>query len=148
MDKKDARIEALYRRSSERLISDSSLRDSLDDAQARELLDWGLEQMRASAEKAGEMPEAEAEAFMESELQRVRRVMRRANGLMETSSGGGEGMYLAVLQFVEELQELDKPTVQLQNLKTLEKWAVKGGELQRPVVFSQLMELLRPKREE
>lgn len=79
----DTLVERLVRRGSEQLLSDSSLRDALDDEQAQQLLDWGLDQVRASAEQVCHLPPEDAQARIDEKVHALRRRMQRANRLLD-----------------------------------------------------------------
>jgi len=148
MDEETARIEDLYQHGSEQLLSDSSLRDALDDDQAQQLLDWGMAQLRASAEKAREFPAAQAEIVIADTVQSLRRVMQQANRLVERAPQGAEDIYVAVLRFVEGLNELDEHTIRLEDLMILEQLALQRDNLERSTVFSRLMAVINGEEEE
>ncbi|HZD10333.1 MAG TPA: hypothetical protein VE553_03245 [Candidatus Binatia bacterium] len=148
MDESTTSFEALYRRASDRLVSDSSLRDALDDDQAQRLLDWGLAQVRNSAEKARKLPAAQARAAMESAVQSVRNVMQQTNRLVEQVTQGNDDMYVAVLKLVEALYELDDSTILLRDLMSLEDLARNRSDFDRQAIFSHLMSLIGGEEEE
>lgn len=79
----DSFAEALYRRGSEQLLSDSSVRDALSDEQAQQLLDWGLSRLRARARELSRLPAEEARLHMDQEVHALRRRMQEANRLIE-----------------------------------------------------------------
>lgn len=79
----DSFAESLYRRGSDRLLSDSSVRDALNDEQARQLLDWALAQLRARAEALSHLPAEEARSLIDDKVHALRRRMQQANQLIE-----------------------------------------------------------------
>ncbi len=79
----DSVAEALYRRGSDQLLSDSSVRDALDDEQAQQLLDWGLARLRAAALELRHLPTEEARSLMDEKVRTLRRHMQQANRLVE-----------------------------------------------------------------
>ncbi|MFW6068666.1 MAG: hypothetical protein ACOC9E_03700 [Chloroflexota bacterium] len=79
----DSVAKALYRRGSDQLLSDSSVRDALDDEQAQQLLDWGLARLRAEAQELRHLPTEEAQARIDEKIQTLRRRMQQANRLIE-----------------------------------------------------------------
>ncbi len=70
------------RRLAERLIEDESLRDGLTDAEAKRMLDWGLQQARRAAANTVDLSEEEAALELERKSDRLRSTMRRVNHLM------------------------------------------------------------------
>lgn len=148
MDEKTERIQALYRRASEELISDSSLRDALDDDQAGQLLQWALAQVRARAEVAADLPPIEGEAALTDAVRSVRRVMRRVNRLVEKGAQGSNDMYVAVLQFAEALHDFDLHALPTKDVNTLQQLAQNPRDLSGREVFSRLIELINPGEEE
>lgn len=79
----DSFAEGLYRRGSDQLLSDSSVRDALNDEQAQQLLDWGLSRLRARARELSHLPSEEAQLHMDREVHALRRRMLEANRLIE-----------------------------------------------------------------
>lgn len=79
----DSVAEALYRRGSEQLLSDSSVRDALDDEQAQQLLDWSLARLRAAAQDLRHLPTEEAQSLVDGKVQTLRQRMQQANRLIE-----------------------------------------------------------------
>ncbi len=147
MDHKAVNIENLWRRGSERLIADSSLRDALDDAQAQQLLDWALGRLRASLETTRELSADEAERVLEQTVGDIRAAMRRLNQLLDSSARGEAETYVAVLQFVEALHRLGAPPQSQAALLALEELAAQPQAAASGAVFPQLMRLLRQDEE-
>lgn len=79
----DSVAAALYRRGSEQLLSDSSVRDALDDVQAQQLLDWGLTRLRVAALELRNLPAEEARSLIDEKIQALRQRMQQANRLLE-----------------------------------------------------------------
>lgn len=79
----DSFAEDLYRRGSDQLLSDSSVRDALDDEQAQQLLEWGLAQLRARVGELRDLPSEEARLRMDEEVHALRRRMQEANRFIE-----------------------------------------------------------------
>jgi len=70
------------RRWAELLMEDSSLRDNLDDAQAKQLLDWGLAQIKATAVATSTMSDDEAQTRLEKDGTAVKLIMQGVNDLI------------------------------------------------------------------
>lgn len=66
----------------EQIVGDASLTDELDDAQAQQLLAWGIAQARRLAQHTAEMETPRAEGYLEAQAQALRYLMRRINRLM------------------------------------------------------------------
>lgn len=144
MDEMEARIEALYRDGSERLLGDSSLRDALDDDQAQQLLDWGLARLLAHAGALAALPPEQAQPAFDRAVQKVRHMMRQVNETVARRAQGSTDLYVAVLRFVEALQEIAPHRMQAAELVTLEKMAQNEGDLTPRQIFDELMKLINP----
>lgn len=70
------------RRWAELLMEDSSLRDNLDDDQAKQLLDWGLAQIKATAVATAAMSDDEAQTKLEKDGTAVKLIMKGVNDLI------------------------------------------------------------------
>lgn len=75
------------RQAAEILVSDSSLRDNLTDAQAQQLLEWGTAHARETAERTARFADEDALPLIEAKVDQVRDVMRRVNRLIGSSVG-------------------------------------------------------------
>lgn len=84
-------------RAVERILGDVSLTDYLDDAQGHSLLDWGAKLARWQVVQTAVMSAEQAEAFIDEQVQAVRKVIRRINRLV------GELPELAVDEIAERL---------------------------------------------
>jgi hypothetical protein len=78
------------RRAAERLLDNSSLRDALTDDQGKQLLDWGLAQTDAAAERTAKLPDAEADPALEDHVTAVSDVMRQVNRLVAVWPSAGD----------------------------------------------------------
>lgn len=74
------------RRLSEQLLDDSSLTQDLDDAVARQLLDWSVRVAAQLCVRAGRMDSAAAEEYLERTAGKLRRVVRRISSLCGTGA--------------------------------------------------------------
>ena len=90
-------IQARVDHALEQLADNHSLRDELDDAQARELLAWATGRLRAAAVQAAAAPDPDA--AMEDQVLQIARIMRQVNGLAPTL------VYLVEDELAEELLE-------------------------------------------
>ncbi len=68
----------------EQLLENSSLRDHLTDEQATVLLDWGLAQIKATAQKTAHLPDEDAQPVLEKVGTAVSLIMQGVNDLMGT----------------------------------------------------------------
>lgn len=129
-DRRNRRI--LRRRAqmyAEQLMENSSLRDNLDDEQAKQLLDWGLAQVKESAKKTAVLPEDDAQPIMEKEATAVRLIMQGINDLV-----GSVGQPLA-FDIID-----DTMTRVLKNLRWLTEEAPSTEQLQAVAGFNQARE--------
>ena len=70
------------RRWAELLMEDSSLRDNLNDDQAKQLLDWGLAQIKATAVTTAALSDDEAQTKLEKDGTAVKLIMKGVNDLI------------------------------------------------------------------
>ncbi len=97
----------------ERLYENEGLRDSLDDEQAKRLLDWGMKQLTAAAYQTLTLDDIQATERMEDTWLVVSRVIRQANtltALLPTVVDDGEAGIL-VDAFAGSVSELTGQTV-------------------------------------
>jgi hypothetical protein len=78
------------RRAAERLLDNSTLRDALSDDQGKQLLDWGLAQTDAAAERTAKLPDAEADPVLDDQVTAVSDVMRQVNRLVAAGPSADE----------------------------------------------------------
>jgi hypothetical protein len=76
------RLRKRQRRAAERLLDNSSLRDALTDEQGKQLLDWGLAQTDAAAQRTAKLPDAEADPALDDHVTAISDVMRQVNRLV------------------------------------------------------------------
>ena len=84
------KINRRYRRAAERLAENSSLRDELDDDQAKRLLDWGSGYLKKVANDTAELADNDAENILEAQTERVTGVMRQVNRLTRAVTAGDQ----------------------------------------------------------
>lgn len=75
------KVNRRYRRAAERLWENSSLRDELNDDQAKRMLDWGSAYLKDMVEETAGLPDEEAENILQTQTERVSEMMRQVNGL-------------------------------------------------------------------
>jgi uncharacterized protein (TIGR00730 family) len=95
-------LEDRVRRAAERLLENSSLTDDLNDPEANQLLNWGLEVSRRLVEKTAEMDDEQAEEFLYGPQKNLRRVMRRINKLIAEANADDSTPAAETLQGILE----------------------------------------------
>ncbi len=78
---KNKKARQRYRRAAERLTENSSLRDELDDEQAKQVLDLGNAYLKRVADETADLTDREADNIVEAQTERVSRVIRQVNQL-------------------------------------------------------------------
>jgi hypothetical protein len=78
-----AHIRHRLRRSADILVDDAGLRSNLTDAQAKQLLDWGLGHVKRMAQQTARLSDEDAYPALEEMVTTVRRIMRLVNRLMK-----------------------------------------------------------------
>lgn len=76
-------IRRRLRRTAEVLVDDAGLRSNLTDAQAELLLDWGVAQVRETAQQTAPLSDEDAYPVLEAKVASVRQIMRLVNRLMK-----------------------------------------------------------------
>ena len=125
----------------ERLYENEGLRDSLDDDQAKRLLDWGMKQLTAAAYQTLTLDDIQATERMEDTWLVVSRVIRQANtltALLPSVVDDGEAGIL-VDAFAGSVSELTGQTVDYEWIEGL----VEGrGSMDAAATFDQLLSIL------
>lgn len=76
------RVQQRLRLIAEPLLTNSTLRDELDDAQAQALYDWALHVLEETAVSTADLPDTEAEPILEEKGTAVQLIMRLINELV------------------------------------------------------------------
>ncbi|GAB4276029.1 MAG: hypothetical protein Kow0080_25890 [Candidatus Promineifilaceae bacterium] len=67
---------------SEQLLGDSRLRNNLTDAQASQLFDWALAQIRKLTERTAFLPEEDASPVIDQQFAAIRTIVKLVNEIM------------------------------------------------------------------
>jgi hypothetical protein len=94
------KVNRRYRRAAERIWENSSLRDELNDDQARRLLDWGSLYLKKVAGKTAGLTDDDADQMVEDQTIQVSNVIRQVNQLARGMTSGDPQ------EFSERLQAL------------------------------------------
>lgn len=141
-----------FQKLQERLVSDSSLRDGLTDEQARQLLQWGLAQLRREAQRAAALPADEVRSHLEKQVAAIRQVMRRASRMVDGLAGvTEEARREHLLRFLEGLRDTGDEVLQVEELAALERRVLDQEAPDSEAVFGHLMSVMRavaPEEEE
>ncbi|MFZ0545080.1 MAG: hypothetical protein WAM60_06565 [Candidatus Promineifilaceae bacterium] len=134
------KISRRYRRAAERLVENSSLRDELNDEQAKRLLDWGSSYLKKVVNKTADLADEDAENILEAQTERVSGVMRQVNRLTRAITSGDQpalAEHLKALKgHLDGLQNTADP-----NAIDVEQWlASSNGD--RTQLFEALMALI------
>jgi len=70
------------------ITEDMSLTEDMDDAEAMTLLDWGSTMARRLTLYTVEMQEEDADSFLEDQIYRLRKTIRRINSFIGSKLGG------------------------------------------------------------
>lgn len=70
------------------ITEDMSLTEDMDDAEAMTLLDWGSTMARRLTLHTVEMPEEDADTYLEDQIYRLRRTIRRINSFIGSKTVG------------------------------------------------------------
>lgn len=125
----------------ERLYENEGLRDSLDDEQAKRLLDWGMKQLTAAAYQTLTLDDVQATERMEDTWLVVSRVIRQANTLtamLPTVADDGEAGIL-VDAFAGSVSEL---TGQAVDYEWIDGFVDGRGEMDAAATFERLLSIL------
>jgi len=125
----------------ERLYENEGLRDSLDDDQAKRLLDWGMKQLTAAAYQTLTLDDIQANERMEDTWLTLSRVIRQTNtftAMLPTVVDDGEAGVL-VDAFAGSVSEL---TGQAVDYDWIEGLVEKRGEMDAAATFDHLMSIL------
>lgn len=133
-----------YREAGEPLTEDSSVRDALVDAEAQQLLNWGLKQVEQEVDRTLDLEDEKARAHLESFSGRVRAVMRQVNDLMAKLPESSDATaWEALLLLTQRLQALypGSPT-HSQSMREAFDLAQKRHTLDRDQLFKEIMDIL------
>lgn len=132
----------------EQLMENSSLRDNLTDEQAKQLLNWGLAQIKQSAANTSRLPDEDAQPLIEKDATAVRLIMQGVNDLI---GGVGQPVEFDIID--------DTMTRLLKNLRWLTGQKAAPEQLQavadfnkareaqdKDAAFASLMKLLSPEQ--
>ncbi|MBN1993941.1 MAG: hypothetical protein JW953_14675 [Anaerolineae bacterium] len=104
--KKKSGLEELARRinrAAESILENEQLTADLDDAAAKELLNWGIAWAKLIAQRTGDLDDSKAQAAMSPQLQATRRLMRAVNKwVVNQQEGDTEGSAAALAQIIEQ----------------------------------------------
>lgn len=140
------KVNRRYRRAAENIWENSSLRDELNDEQARRLLDWGTVYLKNAASETADLPDEDAENLLESKTQEISGVIRQVNKLTGAAANSDQQEISrrleALRHSIDHLKESTDPMiVKKKEWDTVsEKAAYSEGEGAQ--IFDQLMNLL------
>lgn len=97
--------QALEQEAAESILGDASLRDELTDAEAKPLIDWGLNNVAALARQVASQSMAET---LRATVTDMRRLMKRINRLVGHRAQGGDAE-----QMRKDLRRLGKVSAEL-----------------------------------
>jgi len=124
----------------ERIMTDTRLRGSLTDEQAKQLLGWGVAQLNQVALKTEGLDDASAETMMDEQMSAVTRILRYANKLTEPHNLGNpeEEAWLteSFQSSLAQWQGYPVGTMLTQQLAS----CLRTGD--RDIIFQQLMDML------
>ncbi len=101
------KVRRRLRRTAEVLVDDSGLRSNLTDTQAKQLLDWGLAHVQATAAQTADLSDDDAYPIIEDTVSGVREVMRLVNRLQATTAlMPGETVTGQMSRLLEALQKI------------------------------------------
>lgn len=145
-ESENRKVNRRYRRAAERIWENSSLRDDLDDDQAKRLLDWGTVYLKNAANETAELPDEDAENLLETKTEQVSGVIRQVNRLTGAVANKDQQ------QISDHLEDLRHKVDHLTDFPTLtsevmERWdtAIAEGTISKAdsaQIFEQLMNLL------
>jgi hypothetical protein len=145
-DSENRKVNRRYRRAAERIWENSSLRDELDDEQARRLLDWGSIYLKNAASETAELPDEDAENLLQAKTERVSGVIRQVNKLTGAVANSDQQEITQRLEALrhsfDHLKDIADPLV-----KNREEWEAAFSEaassdVDSAQIFKQLMTLL------
>lgn len=139
------KINSRYKRAAERLWENSSLRDDLNDDQAKRLLNWGSDYLKRVANKTAELPDDEAGNLLEVQTDRVGGVLRQVNRLAEAVRSEDDQQVTEQIKVLRENLE-DLSGVAADFSTNVEEWAA-SPEKETDRVLEHLMNLLKGEKE-
>lgn len=133
-------IKRRYRRAAERIYENSSLRDELNDEQAKRLLDWGNSYLKKVADETAELADEDAETVLDEKTEQVSNVMRQVNQLTKSVAVGDSQEMSAQLRAlrkgIDGLKDVSgDSSAELEQVTDL-------SEAERSQVFESLMSVL------
>lgn len=146
--KLDTRARSRLRHAAELLAADSSLRDNLSDAQAKQLLDWGLAHAEEAANRTSLLGDEIALPVVEDVVAKVRRSMRlvaRIMGLMqdhESTTGGDTDLDAPLISLLKNASLLTGKSPTPSHLAHAERAARRQEPLDGETTFRLLMALI------
>lgn len=133
------------RRTAENLVGDSSLRSNLTDAQAKQLLDWGIDLIQRESLETADLDDSYALPRLEEKITATRRVMREVNRLMESPGQFAERDNAARLsRLLESLGRLTDGQVGPGQHRRAQIFSRHSPDLDSDTSFQLLMALLKP----
>ena len=134
----------------EQLMENSSLRDNLEDEQATQLLDWGLQQVKDSVKKTANLPEEDAQPTIEKETTAVRLIMQGVNDLVGSVGKPLEFDIIddTMTRVLKNLRWLTEAPPKPQQLNAVAQFQQARQDDDKARAFQALMQLVDPQAEE
>lgn len=139
--RRDRRLQQFH----EPLLENSSLRDALDDEQARQLLEWGLAAIAGEVERTLPLSDEQALPRLEESAGIVRRIMRQINDLLDSLPEMSDvDSWSELLQLGERLRRLQTtPEEKMESARETIMLGRARARLDRDAIFLHLMNILR-----
>jgi hypothetical protein len=127
----------------ERLLENSALRDGLTDAQAQQMLDWGLALVERTAVHSQNLPDDDAELLLDGVVTAVSRVMKQVNRLTDGADYMDDAETADRLdQLWRGLRSVEPALATADNWQIVQRWGQNRRQYGRDQLFNRLSSLI------
>ena len=120
------------------------MRDALTDAQAQQLLDWGLAHIQTEVESTLDLEDEPAGRQLDAQVTKVRRVMRQVNQMVDHwESGAPAGHWPDLLVLSQALRPLQPPAGAWEATPELFSLGQSATPLDKDTLFERLMDIIK-----
>ena len=132
----------------EPILDDASWRENLIDAQAEQLLAWGLAQVAQTAVRSQDLPDEDADPLLEKDSTAVRLIMDGVNDLMGTIGQPPEFDLVddIMTRVLKNLRWLTNQPLRPDNLRRVSQFNQARTTEDRDAAFQHLLALIQTKQ--
>ncbi|KAA3664300.1 MAG: hypothetical protein DWQ04_06450 [Chloroflexi bacterium] len=142
-------VKKRLRQVGEPLVTNAGLRDELTDAQAQQLLDWGMARLQETAVRTARFPDDDAVAVLEKKETAVRLIMQLVNQLVAQPGllPDEDIVNSRLIRLGKNLQWLYNSPNDRMRVRAIFEFKHQRDQLDRDTAFQLLLAILDPKQQ-